>query len=385
MALEIQILFDIAIILIAAKILGEITDRLKISSLVGEVLGGLIVGPILLLVQPNDFLAQLANLGVLFLVFIIGLNTKFDDLKRDVYKGSTLAVAGALLSLAAGFVLGFYIFGSLDVAIVVGVAVASTSTAISLRSLIDVGEFRTALYHKVTVLLTADDVVSILLLSFLTSYFTFGAVEIWKVGALFFAVIGFFFLILTAGSRLVSTTLDVLGKLKDEQILIAFPLVIVFIVAFLSEHVGMAGVTGAFLAGMAMNRSPLAESVITPKMKTIGDGFFIPIFFAYSALALDLTTFAEFWPVIILLVAVTAITKLIGSGLLARIYSMNKKEQLVLGASAIPRGEYSIIAAQFALAAGILTGQIYTVILSFVILSIIITPIVLHLAHRAKA
>jgi Kef-type K+ transport system membrane component KefB len=378
-----EILFDIAIILIVAKVFGEIAERMRFSSLVGEVIAGIAVGPLLGLVHPSTFLGQIANLGVVFLMFLIGLGTKFDDFKRDIYKGSLLAVAGAALSAVLGFMIGSYVFNNFYAGLVIGAALVSTSTAVSLRSLIDIGEFRTNVYNKITMILTADDVVAILTLALMTSYFTF-SVEIWKVAALFFAVIGFFFLVLTAGSRFVPKVLDLFSKLPDEQIMLSIPLVIVFIIAFASENVGIAAVTGAFLTGMAMNRSNLAESTIAPKVKTIGYGFFIPIFFAYSALILDLSALGTHIWLILLLVVIAALGKFIGAGLLSRVYGLNLREQITIGIGMIPRGEYTIIVAQAALAAAMLTTDIYTIIVAFVLVSIIITPLLLRIVGKAK-
>src|SRR3989344_7594584 len=286
MALEVQVLFDVAVILIAAKVFGEIAVRLRFSSLVGEVIAGIVVGPLLGIIHPNGFVSQMAGLGVVFLMFLIGLGTKFEDFKNDIYKGSVLAVAGALLALIFGFAVGYYVIGTVLTGLVIGVALMSTSTAVSLRALIDVGEFRTGVYNKVTMILTADDVVAILSLSLLTSYFSF-TLEIWKVAGLFFAVLGFFFLILTVGTKFVPPILELFSRIKDDQIMLSIPLVIVFLVAFASENVGIAAVTGAFLVGMAMNRSKFDDTDIAPKIRTIGYGLFIPLFFAYSALTLD--------------------------------------------------------------------------------------------------
>jgi Kef-type K+ transport system membrane component KefB len=382
MALEVSMLFQIAIILIFAKILGEMSERLKFSSLLGEVIAGILVGPILGWVQPSSFLEQIAQFGAIFLMFIIGLNTRFDDLKKDVYHGSFLALFGAALSFAAGFAVGYYFFNSTAIGMVLGVAIASTSAVVSLRTLIDVGEFRTNLYHKITMVLTADNVIAILALALLTSYLTFGIVEIWKILALFFAVLGFFFLILSAGRKFVPPIVDAFGRLKDEQILLSIPLVVLFLVAFASEQVGIAGVTGAFLAGMAMNRSPLAESVIAPKVKTIGYGFFIPLFFAYASLSLDLNFLAANYYIILVLLAAAAAAKFIGCGLASRIDRLKDREQTILGAAMIPRGEYAIIVAQAALGFAAVTPQVYTTIVSFVLLSILVTPLLLRLVHR---
>ncbi len=384
MALEVGILLDIALILIVAKILGEIATRLKFSSLIGEILAGILLGPVLLIVHPNDFLDKVASFGILFLLFLIGLHTRFDEFKKDIYRGSVLAAAGAAISFAAGFLIGFGVFNSFTTGIVLGVVLLSSSTAIALQSLGDVGEFRTALYHKLTAVSSADDVVGILALSLLTTYLTYGTVELWKVVGLFFAVLGFFFLILTFGAKVMSGILEVFQSLKDEQIMLSIPLVILFFVAFVSEQVGIAGVIGAFLAGMAMNRSPLAESVIAPKIKTIGYGFFIPLFFAYSAVILDLGALINYTGIIILLVIVIAFAKIIGCGMLGSIYGFSRREQLMIGIGMIALGEYSILVGQIALKAGALGQAAYTIVVAVVLISIIITPILMRIVGKSR-
>ena len=384
MALEVQVLLEIALILVVAKILGEIATRLKFSSLIGEILAGILLGPVFLIVHPSDFLERVASFGILFLLFLIGLHTRFDEFKKDIHTGSVLAVAGAVISFLAGFLIGFGVFSSFTTGIVLGVILLSSSTAIALQSLGDIGEFRTALYHKLTAISSADDVVGILALSLLTTYLTYGTLEIWKVIALFFAVLGFFFLILTFGSKVVAKFLEMFQKVKDEQIMLSIPLVVLFIVAFVSEQVGIAGVIGAFLAGLAMNRSPLAETVIVPKIKTIGYGFFIPLFFAYSAVILDIGAIVNYWSIILLLMVAIALSKIIGCGLLGAIFGYSKKEQMMIGIGMIALGEYSILVGQIALTAGAITQAVYTIVVAVVLISIIITPILMKLVYRSR-
>lgn len=380
MALELQILFDIAIILFFAKIFGEITERLKLSSLVGEVFAGILVGPVFGLVQPNGLLEQIAVLGIIFLLFLIGLSTKFDEVKKNVYVGSALAVFGTGLSVVAGFALGFLWFNSVEVGLVLGLAILSTSTAMTIRSLIDVGQFRTKIYEMSLAIDIADEVIAILALSFLTSWIALGSVNIWSIVLLFFSVIGFFLLILTAGSKIVGKILSVFQKTKDEYMLVSIPLVVAFAVAFFSEHVGIAAVTGAFLAGMAMSKSTFTESHIIPHVKTIGYGLFIPLFFAYSSLIFDIAALFDNYVLIIILVIVGLAAKLVGTGFMSRYFGFDRREQIMIGAGMFPRGEYSIIISQVALAAAVITKQLYTVIIAFVVISIILTPIALRLA-----
>jgi Kef-type K+ transport system membrane component KefB len=135
---------------------------------------------------------------------------------------------------------------------------------------------------------------------------------------------------------------------------------------------------------MAMNRSPLAESVIAPKVKTIGYGFFIPLFFAYSAVILDLSALINYSGIILLLVIAIAFAKILGCGFLGSIYGFGRKEQLMIGVGMIALGEYSILVAQIALNAGALTQTVYTLVVAVVLVSIIITPILMRIVHKSR-
>jgi len=382
--MDVAILLSIALILLFAKIFGEIAERMKISALVGEIFAGILLGPILFWVTPSETLGQIAGFGILFLLFLIGLETNFEHVKKEIYPGSYLSIAGCGLSFIFGFLTGLFLFNSFDIGLFLGIAILSTSTAITIRSLVNIGEFKNKLYNIALAIDMADEVIAILAISLLTAYFTYGGIMIWEVVGLFFAILGFFLLIITVGSEFISKCLNIFQTLRDEQVIVVISLVIVFLVSFISENVGIAGITGAFLAGIAMSKSNLTEPIIIPKMKIMGYGFFIPLFFAYSAVLMDLNALFTAWPLILLLVVFGLVGKLVGVGLLSRLFGFYGKDQAVLGVSMLPRGEYSILIAQIAFGAAIITQELYTVVIAFVIITIILTPILLRLFHGKR-
>ncbi len=375
-----DLFLGIAILLFSAKLLGEIFERLNLSSLVGEIMAGVVVGPLLGLVTPSEELRLVSNFGILFFLFLIGLSTKFDEIKSNVYIGSVLAIGGCTFAFLGGFLVGFLAFNSVQVGIIVGVAVISTSTAITLRSLTDIGAFQSKPYKLALAIDIADEVIAIMALALLTSYFSLGNVKLWEIVTLFLAVLGFFFFILTAGSKILGKFLALFQTMRDEQIVISIPIVILFFIAFVSEHVGIAAVTGAFLAGVAINKSPLVEPVVIPKIKAMSYGLFIPLFFAYSAVLLDITSVVTFLPVILALIVTVSLGKFLGCGLLARYFGYNSYDGKIVGIGMIPHGEYSIVIAQIALLGGFIKPELYTIIIAFVLVSIIITPLLLKLA-----
>lgn len=376
------IIFQLGILLLFAKILGEITKKLIASSLVGEIVAGVIVGPVLGLVSPNETLEFFAFLGLLVLVFMIGLETKFGEIKKDVYTGIWLAVIGAVLSFAAGYFIGDLIFGSFNVGIAIGVAMISTSTAIPIKILIDRGDYHTRTGKVFVIMAIADDVIAILALSLLVSYFAAGTIAFADVLSLFFAILGFIFVLVTAGDKIINKFIRFVHRSRDEQILFTIPLAIAFLVGVWSENIGLAVIMGVFIAGMAMSRSYFRESIIAPKIKTFGYGFLVPIFFAYSSIFVDLGSLVNLWHLVLLLLAVGIVTKAFGSGFMARYFGFDRRAQAIFAIGMVPRGEYGIVISQIALAAGILTGEIYTVLISFIVLTVILAPLLFGLEER---
>ena len=381
--MNVDILFAIGILLLFAKVFGEITERLKMGSLIGEVTGGIIAGPLLGIVTPDPFIAELAGFGILFFLFLVGLQTRFEEVKGNIYSSSFLAVMGALLSFLAGFVIGYIVFNDVLIGAVIGMALTATSDVVPIRSLMDIGELNTKIGKMVVAVNLADDVVAILSMSILTTFLSLGAVRVWEISILFFAIIGFFLVILTFGSKVVGRFLTMFQTMRDEYMLLSVPLIVMFIVVYASEHIVLAGVVGAFLAGMAMSKSSITEPVIIPKVKTVGYGFFIPLFFAYSAIAINLGAMNMAMLFVITLLVIGAIAgKYIGVGFFSAYYKFKKEDRRILGISMIPRGEYTIIIGQLALASAVINSSIYTALIFTALITIIITPMALRMVRK---
>lgn len=379
-----EILLSLAFLLALAKGLGYITNRMGLSLLVGEMLAGIIAGPVLGVVQINDLLEFFATLGIMILVFLIGLETKLDDIKGNIYTGSFLAFTGAALTFLVGFVIGDLYFHSFNIGLVLGAAMISTSTAIPLKILIDRGEYHTQTSKIFVVISLADDIIAILSLSILISYFTLGGVHFSYVAALFFIVLGFILAVLTVGDRIINSALKTLKHAaKDENILFTSSLAVIFVIVFLSEVSGLAAITGAFLAGMAMSRSDMKESIIKKKINMLG-AFVVPLFFAYSATFISIDAIAKNWQIILTILAAGSMAKAIGSGFLSRYFKIDGRGQRIIAIGMIPRGEYGIVISQAALAAAIISQEIYTTLVTFILLTVILTPILFKIESRTS-
>ncbi|MBI2173378.1 MAG: cation:proton antiporter [Candidatus Aenigmarchaeota archaeon] len=376
------VFFEIGIILLLAKLFGEVTRRLKLSSIVGEVIAGIAVGSIFHF-RPDHFLEIISGIGILILVFLIGLETRFEEIKKDVYRGSILAIIGSLFTFVGGLILGELIFGSINTGIVIGIAMISTSTAIPIKALMDRGELRTPVGKILVVISVADDIIAILALSIMSNFFSTGTIGFWSVSGLFLIMLGFIYFTLTVGMKTVEKIISFVGyHIKDEQALVAVPIAVALATAALSQRLDLAAVTGAFIAGMIMGRSVFTRSIIIPKIETVGFGFFIPIFFAYSGMLVDITSISQTWWIIMSLVVIGSATKIIGSGFFAKFFGYGRREQVIIAISMVPRGEYGIVISQLALAIGVISGSIYTILLSFVVATIVITPFLFRLEEK---
>ena len=378
---EIRIILDIALILIAAKAFGQIAERFKISHIVGEILAGLLLGPVLHIIYPasNEFLSLFSLIGVVVLLFLMGLYTKFDDIKDGIYPGIYTAIVASVVSLASGIGIGYIIFNSLEAGLVIGVVLMGTSSAIPIKMLVDMGEMKTRVGRLLITTAMADDIMTLIALAAISTFFTFGAFQLWTIVALIFTVMGFIVVALTVGERISNKILSVVQRLRDEEIMLVAPLVMLFVVAFVSQRIGVAAVTGAFLAGMAMSKSIFTEPVIMPKIKAIGYGFFIPIFFAYSALIIDLGLLMNNLWILALLVIAGMSLKAISSGWMSGFFGMRGREKMIMAFGMMPRGEYGIVIAQIALGLGVIANSLYGILIAFVAISVILTPILFRI------
>ncbi|MFH0832835.1 MAG: cation:proton antiporter [Candidatus Aenigmatarchaeota archaeon] len=390
----VKLLFDIGILLVGAKILGEITDRLSLTPLVGEVLAGVLLGAILHIITPYESLGYIATLGVVFLMFLIGLSTTFDDIKDIVYPACYIGVVGCALSLVFGIAFGVALpdinagsaiaSSGIVTGFIIGVLILSTSTSVAIRVISEKGIYHSRGGKMLMAANLADTIFAVLAFSALMMYSKNHTVIFDELFKLLLLIIGFIFLISTVGSKIVNRALSSTRYFMDEEILLAVSIFLLFIFSALSENIGLGYIAGAFLAGMAMSKSQFAEPVILPKMKSIGYGFLIPLYFAYSAIFVDVAAFFNFFWVIMALVALGVVAKYVGSGVLSGFFGYHGKEKMMIGVGMIPRGCYNIAIAQIALVMGIISQQLYTVVIGFVLVTIILTPLLFRFVLNEK-
>jgi len=404
--IDVSILFELFLMLLLGKILGDIVHRLGFSSLIGQIIAGIILGPMILQgVTLSPSLDDLSNLGIIFMMFLMGLSVDFEKvMKENVYKASLISICGGLLTFLAATTITTLLGFELNTALLVGISFISTSTAIGFMVLTDIGDNYSNVFKMIMAVGTTDDILAILALAIFAAYIspsTNGTgVDLRVIVNLFLLLLGFIIFILWFGRSFSEKLIGMTVNSSNEQSVISVSLIILFTVAYLSQNIMGAAVTGAFLAGTILARSQFSHKIITPKIAAISEGFFVPIFFVYTGVRINfiqmfnstaLNLMGINIPIDVflflgLLMAVMA-TKYFATYAATLIMGGYKTSEInKMSLAMTPMGEYTLVIGQIGLASYglILAGMtsVYSVMALVVLVTSIFTPILLRTAYE---
>lgn len=381
-----SILKDLAIIVIFAKTFGIVARKLKAPQVVGEILAGLIIGPCVLgFVQQTDFLTQMAEIGVILLMFSAGLETDLKELLKTGPIALAIACAGVFVPLVGGTLLymGFYgvaPWGSENFfkAVFIGVIMTATSVSITVQTLKELGKIKGKVGTTVLSAAIIDDVIGIIVLTFVIG---FKNPDNDPLKVIVNTVLFFIFAIVVGYiSYKVFKWAD--RRYRHTRRIPIAGMAYCFAMSFIAERFfGIADITGAYVAGIILCSIDDSE-YIAEKMDINSYMLFGPIFFAsiglktdISHMSMDLLWFS------IGFVAVALICKIIGCGLVAKICRFNNNDALKIGVGMMTRGEVALIVSQKGLAVGLLSDVYFTCVILLIIVSSISTPIILKLLY----
>jgi Kef-type K+ transport system membrane component KefB len=389
-------LFDIVLLislaLIFARVLGYVLDKLKQPAVIGEILAGVILGGIGLVAfsgQNFSFLhitftlpklsynseefKLLAEIGVLFLLFISGLQTSFSKLKKMGKNSAFVATGGIILPMILGVVTGFYIFGyAMQDSIVIGLILVATSVGVTVRTLMDMHALNTRPGATILGGAVIDDVLGIVLLAFML-----GIESPLNIGI---KITVFFLIFLYLGLKVMNKILDIGEKIHLPKAFLSISLAIFLIFVFFADKCGIAGIIGAFVAGLTIGHTIKSRKIVND-VQTIGYGFFIPLFFVWLGASLwrkaSLSSFADVGLLAAVIIVVGIVGKIIGCGIGAKLAGMKTIESIQVGVGMIPRMELALIIATSAISHGLLTSPTveYQILAATVVLTIVTTLI----------
>jgi len=371
------LLLDLFVMFGAAKLLGEICERLRQPAVVGEILAGVLLGPSLLnFIQPDETLRGLAEIGVIFLLFTIGLEVKPAQLLRVGATASLVALLGVLLSFAFGF---WYMKASAHPtaeSVFLAAAMVATSVGITARVLQDARVLDAPFARLILAAAVLDDILGMIVLALVTSL-TQERVHYVQLAIAAAEAIGFCVFIVFFGSKLVSRLDSTVARLGGKNPFFVLSVLLCLGLSLASVYVGMAAIVGAFLAGLALAdysaQWRLQESIV-PIYEFLG-----PFFFVLLGLQVNLHALSQ--PALLSMLAVVTLiailSKLIGCSLGA--LSLGVKDALRVGIGMLPHGEVGLIIASVGLRLKAISDQVYTVALLMSIITTLLAPPILRL------
>ncbi|MBI2130982.1 cation:proton antiporter [Candidatus Woesearchaeota archaeon] len=389
-------LFTVLIALTAAYILSEVFRRFSLPRVLGQILAGIILGMPLIKQQLFDeqvisAFSLITNIGIILLFFFIGLEINITQFKKNFKESSLIAVFNTLIPLAAGFLIGKYLFGYDTLAsLIIGIAVSVSSQSISLDILEEVKLLKSKIGNLIIASGTVDDVFELLLISTLLIIFHAAG----SAGADFFSLSSnlmvFLLIVIVARAVFIPFALNIFQKEKSQAVLFNGALIIVLIMAYLSELFGVSSMIGALIAGMLVrqtlltgtDRKPWRRNEISHSIHIISFGFLVPLFFVTVGLNTNLDSISSNLFLIGVLILVDVLGTLSGTIIGVLLSKGSWKEGLIVGFGVMPKGDTELVIATLALNSGFITKDLFTAIIAVAIFSTFLAPIVFRYLVR---
>ena len=378
-----KILLTLFIMLAAAKFMAELFERLRQPAVAGEIVAGILIGPSLLdLASPSEITSTLAEIGVIFLLFTVGLETKPAAIFKVGKSAAIVAVLGVVLPFVSGWLL-MKAWGSTSVeALFVGTALVATSVGITARVLSAMGLLDAPTARIILGAAVIDDILGLLVLAVVSSMAS-GAVNYAEILTTAVLAIGFTVFMTLVAAPVVTRVAPTADRLRSGHGMFILGLVLCLGLSVAAAFIGVAAIIGSFLAGMAMAEA----SEDHPKMHRQINGvteFLVPFFLVNIGMQLRLDVFRD-PSILVLCVIVTLVavaTKLFGCGLGAINFGIKRAAQVGMGM--VPRGEVGIIVAQIGLSLAVIGPELYGVVLFMAVATTLIAPPFLKILYRSE-
>ncbi|MCP3687251.1 MAG: cation:proton antiporter [Gammaproteobacteria bacterium] len=389
------VILHIAIILIVARCLGELAAYFGIPSVIGEIVAGIVLGPTLLdVIQVGGMIQVLAEIGIILLLFQIGLETNIGDLVKSGQKSVVVALGGFLLPFTSCYALSYYLFSLPQlISLFIAGTMTATSIGITMRSLNDLGRGDSREGRIVLGAAVLDDIMGVLLLAILFDIVQNGQIELAGTARILLFMLVFFMVAPTVAKSF-SFLIQKFEPLSNIPGTVPTTIVsLVLFLAWLSHFIGIPELLGGFATGLALSRRffiPLGVSLradpqfstqISNQMQPIIQ-LFTPIFFVMVGLSIDLSTIdwssQFFWYFSISLTALAVISK-IGGALLIR---EKLARRIVVGMAMVPRGEVGLIFAELGRTTRLLNNEIYTTLVIVIAYTTLFTPFWLRMFYK---
>jgi Kef-type K+ transport system membrane component KefB len=394
MSAFLQLAFLISVILFSAKLAGYLSMRLGQPSVLGELIVGILLGPSLvdLLNLPfidhsmTEVIAEFSEFGVLLLMFLAGLELHFGEMRQNWRVSASAGLLGVVLPVLLGWGAGMLFGLEQAVSLFIGLTLGATSVSISAQTLIELKALRSRVGLSLLGAAVFDDILIILFLSVFLGIQGGGETStgIWLIVV---RMVLFLLFSVLLGLWGLPWLIRQTARLPISQGLLTISLIVMFVYGIAAEFFGgMAAITGAFLAGLMLGRTPEKER-IEAGTHALAYGLFVPVFFVNIGLSINLRDFKlDSLLMTLVIIVVAVVGKWLGAGWGARLGGLSTPESVQLGAGMISRGEVGLIVADVGIVEGLLLDNEFSAIVMTVLVTTLITPPILRaLFARKKA
>lgn len=374
-------LLAVAIIILSTKFLGNLSEKVNMPQVVGALIAGVILGPSVLgIIEETNFLAETAEIGVILLMFMAGLDTDINEIKKNSVSMLCIASLGVIIPLIGGaacYYFYFHVDGSdfneVLKSVFMGVILTATSVSITVEALREMGKLNGPVGSAILGAAVLDDIIGIIILTIVSSMKD-PSVSIVSI----FIKIGLYILLMGVLAVVFKAARPTVDDIKDKRRITIYVMALMLFIAFISEHYfGIADITGAYLLGLLLSTFEV-RGYIAKKMTVPSYLFFSPIFFASIGIKTELSGMTKSMIIFSLLLLVIAIlSKIIGCSLGAKICKFSTHDSLNIGIGMVSRGEVALIVAQKGYNMGLLNGSLFSPVVLVVIVTTIVTPILL--------
>lgn len=384
-----EFLFDLALILISTKLFGLITKKIRMPQVVGALVAGVVLGPAFLnVLSETEFIQNLAELGVIVLMFTAGLETDINQLKKTGKASFIIAVLGVIIPLVGGFFIASIFNKGNDVNTIlqnvfIGIILTATSVSITVETLKEMGKLNTRAGNAILGAAIIDDILGIIALTITTSLAdpSINVIIVLIKIVMFFIFAGF------AGYLFHWAFIKLDEKYQRDLrrfVIIAF--VFCLLLSFCAEEFfEVADITGAFIAGLVISDSNRSK-YLNSRFETLSYMLLSPIFFASIGIKIKLTAMTKtifIFSILLLLVAI--LSKVFGCALGAKICRYSNIEAIQIGTGMISRGEVALIVANKSIAMGLMLQEFLAPVVIMVVVTTIVTPILLKVVFKNRS
>lgn len=378
---NLDFLVQLSIILAAATLGGFISKKLGQPAVLGQIIVGIVLS--LLSIEKIHFIDNIAQIGVIFLMFIAGLETDVKELIDSGKSSSLIALGGVLMP-------GLLVFGgmyalnpdNIHMALYMGVISTATSVSISVQTLREMNQLRTKQGISILGAAIIDDIAGIILLTFVVAAVQPADGSVSIVSTLI--NIGLFFGIAAlAGYGLTKLCRYCVGRVNLDSKIVTYAIIVCFALAFLSEELGVAAITGSYFAGVMFSMTPHRHKV-SHEVNKIATSLFTPVFFVSIGMGVDLKAASSALGLGTVFIVLAVLGKLIGCGVGARISGFSAEKAVQIGVGMIPRAEVAIIIATLGVKMNVIGDRELAAVILMVLVTTIVTPTLLKIAFTEK-